>query len=336
MKTILIIEDEKKLQLTLKDILELHGYTVLAADSGDEGINIINSTPLDVILCDVNMPEKDGFEVLLELRNLYPFEQLPPFIFLTAKTDRADIRKGMSLGADDYITKPFIHSEVISAIEINIAKRKAIKNASSQKERFQISDELHNALQQLLIIARINLMEAEGQQREPNTNFENALETINMAITEIRKISSDLRESIVDTTIHHYLKTTEKYFQVLNSIDFQYKYQRIESLDKELEIMYCGWIQEFINNSLKHAFPSMIRVEIFPIEEGQLQINYQDKGQGFDPNTLTLGSGLLSIKKGISELGGELQISSMKNIGTDISITVPINEEPFLFLVESL
>lgn len=128
MKKILIIEDNFELRENLTDILELSNYEVDAAENGRIGVQKALKNPPDLILCDVMMPEMDGFGVL-RILGKKPATYDIPFMFLTAKADKTDIRKGMNLGADDYITKPFDDVELLDAIELRLKKSERIKKA---------------------------------------------------------------------------------------------------------------------------------------------------------------------------------------------------------------
>lgn len=122
MPKILIIEDEPQIRDIIQEILECEGYRTLEADNGLTGLQLAQQSPPDLIVCDVMMPELDGFDVLKGLR-ANPGIGSIPMIFLTAKTDRASVRKGMNLGADDYITKPFTHLELLSAIDARLKNK---------------------------------------------------------------------------------------------------------------------------------------------------------------------------------------------------------------------
>jgi len=122
MKKILLIEDDVVLRESTAELLELTGdYEIITASNGKVGIEKAFEVLPDVIVCDVMMPNIDGYGVLEELSTSDKTKFIP-FIFLSAKTERADVRKGMNLGADDYITKPFSEEELITAIESRIAK----------------------------------------------------------------------------------------------------------------------------------------------------------------------------------------------------------------------
>jgi CRP/FNR family transcriptional regulator, polysaccharide utilization system transcription regulator len=127
MKKICVIEDNNDVRENLCEILELSGYDVVQAKNGKVGLRVIYENNPDLILCDVMMPELDGFGVLKILCSNPKFNAVP-FIFLTAKADKNDLRKGMTLGADDYITKPFDSAELIEVIENKIRKREWILN----------------------------------------------------------------------------------------------------------------------------------------------------------------------------------------------------------------
>lgn len=116
MKTILLIEDNDAIRENTAEILELTGYTVHTAENGKIGVEKALQTKPDLVICDIMMPVLDGYGVL-HIFNKNPQLSGVPFIFLTAKTERTDFRKGMELGADDYLTKPFEESELLSAIE---------------------------------------------------------------------------------------------------------------------------------------------------------------------------------------------------------------------------
>src|SRR5262245_35547958 len=107
MKRILVIEDHAPMRRTLSTMLEMEGYAVVAVENGRAGLNAIEASTPDLVLCDVMMPELDGYAVLRAVRADDAIATLP-FIFLTAKGEKLDIRAGMNLGADDYLTKPVV------------------------------------------------------------------------------------------------------------------------------------------------------------------------------------------------------------------------------------
>jgi DNA-binding response OmpR family regulator len=121
MTRILIIEDQREMRENLATILEMENYTVLRASNGREGLELARSKRPDLVLCDVMMPELDGYGVLRALRADAATAGVP-FIFLTAKGDKRDQRAGMNLGADDYLTKPVTVSDLLNAVVARMAR----------------------------------------------------------------------------------------------------------------------------------------------------------------------------------------------------------------------
>lgn len=131
---ILVIEDDKILLENTAELLELSGYEVEKAENGKVGVKKVQEFEPDLIVCDVMMPELDGYGVLYILSKNTKTSSIP-FIFLTAKTEKEDFRKGMSLGADDYLTKPFDELELLNAIEARLSKIQSLKKEFSNDSK---------------------------------------------------------------------------------------------------------------------------------------------------------------------------------------------------------
>lgn len=121
MKKILIIEDEPEMRRNITALLRFHEYDPIAAENGRAGVETARRTKPDLILCDVMMPEMDGYGVLEALQTDASLAVIP-FIFLTAKGEKDDLRSGMNLGADDYLTKPVAHADLLRAIEARLRR----------------------------------------------------------------------------------------------------------------------------------------------------------------------------------------------------------------------
>src|SRR5450631_4233671 len=143
MNSILVIEDNENIRENTAEILELAGYKVYTAENGKKGVEIALKEIPSVIVCDIMMPELDGYGVLHLLKKNTSTENIP-FIFLTAKTERGDFRKGMEMGADDYITKPFDDIELLNAIEIRLKKQDILlaKYAAGEKGASELMNDL--------------------------------------------------------------------------------------------------------------------------------------------------------------------------------------------------
>ncbi len=157
MKKILIIEDNEDIRSNTAEILELSNYKVTVAENGKTGVSKALENLPDLVICDIMMPELDGYGVLHALQRNEATKNIP-FIFLTAKAERSDMRKAMDLGADDYLTKPFDGTELLNAVGSRLKKMELLKQdihpdlngvhqlleASSGKAELQILTENRN------------------------------------------------------------------------------------------------------------------------------------------------------------------------------------------------
>ncbi len=203
MTKILVIEDELFVRENIVDLLEAEDFEVFSTENGILGILWAQENLPDLVICDVMMPEINGHDVLAEMRDL-PDTELTPFIFLTAMADKDDIRHGMELGADDYLTKPFTREELLTAITSRLLKQaklmkqyneeqqktKALEQKVKELEALKIKDELSQELQQALlkINTAINLVQKiqPGQKRDRNLKI--IQETCAAEIALIRQV----------------------------------------------------------------------------------------------------------------------------------------------------
>ena len=130
-KKILVIEDNLEMRENIAEILELANYSAITAEDGKKGVATAKSQLPDLIICDIMMPELDGYGVL-HILGKDPSTLAIPFIFLTAKSESVDVRKGMGMGADDYITKPFEEMDLLDAVEMRLKKSEALKTGAGR------------------------------------------------------------------------------------------------------------------------------------------------------------------------------------------------------------
>lgn len=141
-KKILVIEDQPDVRENIEELLQLSNYAPITAANGKEGVKMALEHKPDLILCDIMMPEMDGYEVLY-LIGKNPEIASTPFIFLTAKAENSDFRKGMNMGADDYITKPFEEMELLGAIERRLEKFGRLASNETLQEFVERAKEYH-------------------------------------------------------------------------------------------------------------------------------------------------------------------------------------------------
>lgn len=165
MKKILVIEDEAETRDNLVLLLEMEGFKPFAAPNGHAGVELAKRELPDVILCDVSMPKLDGYGVLAALRADEKTVSIP-FIFLTAKGDKKDLRTGMNLGADDYLTKPASAEEVLSAINARLDRHNEKEQAAMAKVELKPNFDSAKPLESLGITPReaeVMLWVAQGK-----------------------------------------------------------------------------------------------------------------------------------------------------------------------------
>ncbi len=156
MTKILVIEDELFVRENIVELLEAEDFEVFSTENGILGILWAQDNRPDLVICDVMMPEMNGYDVLAEMRQL-PTIALTPFIFLTAMADKKDIRYGMELGADDYLTKPFTRTELLNAINARLAKQeKLMKQYNEEHQRAEALEQKIKELEQLQIQEEIS------------------------------------------------------------------------------------------------------------------------------------------------------------------------------------
>jgi two-component system sensor histidine kinase/response regulator len=172
MTTILVIEDEAFLREEVSELLKLEGFQTVSAKNGIVGIQMAKELLPDLILCDVLMPELDGYSVLTQIRQDSD-TSLIPFIFLTAKNKTEDFRRGMQLGADDYIIKPFKRTDLLEAIATRLTKQNLILQLQQKIETLNQSnlekdDFLNAASHELRNPATNILMAIQMLKKAPN------------------------------------------------------------------------------------------------------------------------------------------------------------------------
>lgn len=132
MKRILVIDDEAKLRRQFSALLTLEGFTILEARNGREGVELARRELPDLVICDITMPEMNGHRVLETLRG-EPATAHLPFIFLTGWSERDDVRAGMNLGADDYLTKPVDPADLIAAVQARLRRAEAAVSGAPKR-----------------------------------------------------------------------------------------------------------------------------------------------------------------------------------------------------------
>jgi DNA-binding response OmpR family regulator len=200
MEKILVIDDEINIRESIKDFLEYHNYEVYMAGSGEEGVQTAIEIKPALILCDVNMGGISGYEVLTALREKPEVANIP-FVFLTAKATMQDLREGMNLGADDYLTKPFDLNELLRCVNAGLAKGESRlnsieeKNALLEQQRAKLdqlnylnSHELRAGISRIMSLHETIKNDIEVDRQMIVATLNDSLEQIGDVLQEIDKL----------------------------------------------------------------------------------------------------------------------------------------------------
>ena len=202
MKKILVIEDEEFVRENIVELLDAEGFEVIGAEDGRMGLNLARAMVPDLILCDVMMPELDGYGVLTALRQDSILAAVP-FIFLTAKAAKADLRQGMELGADDYLTKPFTRAELLGAIISRLKKQAAVQeryHTELQQAKEQLEYLIHNdSLTNLP--NRLSLRDRFKQVQPTDTDTEKLVGVLCLSLDRFNQINDNLGHIVGDLLI---------------------------------------------------------------------------------------------------------------------------------------
>jgi two-component system sensor histidine kinase/response regulator len=358
---ILVIEDEAGIRDSIVDILQAEDYIVDCAENGLEGLRTIDEFHPDLVICDIMMPELDGYGVLEKVRE-NPQTQTLPFIFLTAKTEKQDMRVGMDLGANDYLTKPFTHDELLHTIRARLSLEDAA-HADTQKQldalRANISSslplEVGTHLSEILTLADTLTHKADTLPTEGIVGLAKAIKRNAQQVSQLieklmllAQLESLTPDAEVATTMQQ--QQTPHADKVVSTMAQQVAQEYLREADLELAIeptsvqmSYFNFqriCQELISNAFKFSQDGT-PVKVVCSHQNQSLIFYViDYGKGMtsseisqigaylkftDDDTQQPGLGLgLAISQKLVELHkGSFLIESIPHKQTIVRITLP-------------
>ncbi len=363
MTKILVIEDEEAVRENIMEALaDIGGFAVAGAANGRLGLEAARAYLPDLILCDVMMPQLNGFGVLVELQKDRGMARIP-FIFLTARAEREAMRQGMTLGADDYITKPFEPVELVTAINTRLAKQAALTAAYEQ----QLEELRHNIVMAIPhelrtplagIIGGAEILQMAGESIGP----EELMEMTGMIIQSGRRLEHLIENYIVYAQIELLGSDPQKVQQLRQSETVNPdQVIRAVALEKAQTVNRMVTLQlqasdvvlpmandnlqkiaaELIDNAFKFSPPDTTVAVTTGVERGMFRLTITDEGRGMTDEQIDSvgaymqfgrklyeqqGSGLgLIISKRLVELhGGQLSIESVPQETTRVSISLPL------------
>ncbi|AFY74446.1 histidine kinase,Response regulator receiver domain protein,histidine kinase [Synechococcus sp. PCC 7502] len=358
MPKILVIEDISSLREEIIEVLSLEGFEVIGAADGKQGIEIATAELPDLVICDVSMPVMDGYSTLAAMQE-HDSTATIPFIFLTAYNDPTQVRKGMNLGADDYLTKPFAVHDLIAIVTARLKKKSYIdQKLKSEVDtiRTNISRALPHELRTPLNgIMGFSELLAEELQDQPDLK-EMADGIYESAQILYRVIQNFLLYAELEILANKKTIITDQstYAQEVIANSSRLKAQtagRLADLHLHLtdakvrisKIRLSKIIEEIMDNCLKFSNPETAIEVISTCDRDSMFITFTDYGRGMTPTQINniaayiqfnrkvyeqQGTGLgLAIAKILVKLyGGDMQIYSDLGVKTTVTVTLPLAE----------
>ncbi len=362
MTKILVIEDEESIRENILELLEAEDFQGIGAINGKIGIKMAIAQIPDLILCDMMMPEIDGHGVLKALRS-EPLTATIPFIFLTAKAEKSDIRTGMELGADDYITKPCTPQELLKAIAIRLEKHKAISKQSQKtldELRTNISMSLPHELRTPLnaILGFSELIMSEYQVFEASDILD-MIGQINTSGHRLYRLIQNFllyaELEMAATNPELLLEMRSSQFSCVKSLLTQKARQqakqvnRTDDLQLNLQDSSVGIdsirltkiVEELLDNAFKFSVEGTPVLLSTLVENQTFIISVKDQGRGMTADQIAqleayrqfdrklyqqagLGLGLAIVQR-LAELhGGEFKIESLPQQETIVCVSLPV------------
>jgi signal transduction histidine kinase len=364
-KKILAIEDEEAVRANIVRFLKLEDFDAIGADNGVKGLQLAKELIPDLIICDLMMPEMDGYTVLENLRQDRLTATIP-VIFLTAKSAKEDFRQGMELGASDYLTKPFTRQELLKAINAQLAKQEAIEQKTEEKLdnlrhsiTLSLPHELRTPLNGILGSAELLMLSADSMSAAEVSEMAELIHLSAQRLqdliqkfllyAEIEITSKDpkkiemLRKSYTEfpvTSITELAKQKAKKADREADLFLDLKAATVNISDSSLNTI----VEEIIDNAFKYSSEGTSVRVINTLEPNKFIIEISDRGRGMTAEQIDNlgaymqfdrqlhaqeGSGLgLMIAKRLTELhGGILEVNSIVDLGTTVRIELPMNDE---------
>ncbi len=362
MKTILVIEDEREVRENVAEILELEDFNVITAEDGSIGVQLARKYHPDLILCDIMMPQMDGYGAIAELRQQDATATIP-FIFITAKAERHDLRRGMELGAHDYLTKPFTPSELRNAVVAQLSKRAVLEDRMNHKLdrlRSGIARALPHELRTPLnaIIGCSDLLLTDYNDFNPAEIWDMLRDIHGAGLTLYRTIENFLLYAELDLanvdpnrlrTFCNGARSPAKAIVAETSQAVARRVGRTADLHLELSEAVVAidraWLQkmveEIVDNAFKFSAPSTPIQLTSLVREHWFRISVRDRGRGMTTEQIAsleayvqferklyeqqgMGIGLAIVQRLARLHSGSLSLESVPGESTLVCLSLPL------------
>jgi two-component system sensor histidine kinase/response regulator len=362
-KKILVIEDTAEVRENIAEILESEGFEVFKAENGEIGISMAEKVQPDLILCDIMMPGKDGYEVLEELRKKV-LTSTTPFIFLTAKNTREDLRRGMALGADDYISKPFTIDELISSVNTRLKKAEEFRKRSEEKLEeltrnlgMPVASVIHEPLRAIIGFSQMVMTEYPNMEKPEIAELMSLVYKAGMKLNKIvrktmlfyelealaykTKEVEDLKKNGCENPVEIIRRSAEQVALSVNRGDDLFMVVDA-SVKAKISCEHLKTIvEELVENAMLYS-PRRSHVKVVAgADHHRLHLSVNDEGIGMTEKQRAsigaftqfnkdfnqqegLGLGLTLVKNILGIFDGEFQINSTPGVGTTVKVSIPI------------
>lgn len=362
MKKILVIEDTENVRENICEILESEDYEVHSAENGKLGVEMALNIQPDLVLCDIMMPEMDGYETLKEMRKNVSISTVP-FIFLTAKNTRQDQRLGMELGADDYIPKPFTIDELLGAVSMRLKRSSEFVEQSEKKLNeltknlsTPITDVIHEPLKAIIGFSKMLMTEYSNMEKFEMAEFNQLVYRAGIKINTIvgksfmfyqlealthdeekREIKSKESSKEIKILIEPVLNELAKESRRTDDI-----FISLENANLQLPSeFFIAAVKEIVENAMLYS-PKRSSVRVVGGKENDQYIfTVRDEGLGMTQEQISkigayqkfqddledksgVGLGLINAKKITELFGGSFLIKSNLGLDTTVRISLPL------------
>jgi two-component system sensor histidine kinase/response regulator len=361
-KKVLIVDDTEDVRFIIAESLSLYGFAALTAGDGRTGVELAKREHPDLIICDINMPEMDGYSTLTALRDEDSTATIP-FIFLSGAADKLNVRRGMELGADDYLTKPFTHAELMAAVNTRLEKQAELQRQSDKKLNelrgnltLALPHELRTPLNGIMGLA--TLMMDDYAIMPPEEVLESArfihesalrlhrlienfliLSQIELMASESKKIQipPNLAPIAVEQLVPEWIRSVAARHKRDTDLVLEVRPAKVLIPPENLQKI----VEELVDNAFKFSEAGKPVSVSAAVANKTFQFSVTDKGRGMTPEQISkvaphmqfdrktyeqqgAGLGLVIAKRLTELLGGQFTISSKPGIETAIRAAFPL------------
>lgn len=356
MKSILILEDDANILNNLTELLEAEGYKIHSGSDGTDGVALLKKIKPDLIICDIMMPKMNGHEFYKFVKNDYQTRFIP-FIFLTAQTDLVSIREGLSLGADDYITKPFSSADLLQTVEVRLKKQREFSdqlNSLVKNIDMYMPHELRTPLVAIIGYSQLVIADADSMEKSDikemtekilwsahrlHERIEKFLSFAELNLYNPHFTENENSDVIIITPDYISEIISSHYVLAERNHDFDMNIENASLLISDNH--FKKMVKEILENAARY---SQVNSKIYingSVKGKEYILCIKDNGIGIEKKNIEnigtfqqfsreehsqQGNGLgLAIAKRILQLyNGKLDIESVKEEYTSITITLPV------------